>query len=169
MALYDPSKHHKNREWRRFVRVKARIKSDDGWRDASILNVSSRGLMIHAACSIDPGRKIEVRSGDQAFCASVVWRKGDRVGLRSETALPIMDIVGLSESPAALAKDPGPVVVERRIVPRDGSSAVACWPRLLELGSTVVIAAAAASGFLSSGVGDLLGRVTQIAQAFRYY
>lgn len=168
MALYDPSNHHKNREWRRFVRVKARIKSDDGWRDASILNVSSRGLMIHAPCPIAPGRNIEVRSGDQAFCASVVWRKGERLGLRSETALPIMDIVGLSECPAAPAKDPGPVLVERRNVSRDDSSAVACWPRLLELGATVLIAAAAVSGFLSSGAGDVLGRVTRIAEALRH-
>ena len=39
MALYDPFKNQANREWRRSVRVKARIKSAHGWRDASSLNV----------------------------------------------------------------------------------------------------------------------------------
>src|SRR5688500_3432601 len=82
MALYDPTNQQRNREWRRCVRVKARIKSSDGWRDASILNVSSRGLMIHSSCCSNPGGEVELRGGDQIIRARVVWRKGDRAGLR---------------------------------------------------------------------------------------
>jgi PilZ domain len=167
MALYDPSGIQRNREWRRLVRVKARVKSGGDWRDASILNVSSHGLMIHSASPCDPGKRIEVRSGDRAFCASVVWRKGERLGLRSDAVLPILDIVGMSEAPEPLARNPGPVVAERRKTAREDSTAAARWPRLLELGSTIVIAATVVSGFLSTGTSDVLGGVTEIAGALR--
>ena len=93
MAVHDPGNHQKNREWRRSVLVKARIKSSDGWRDASILNVSSRGLMIYSACCSNPGSEVELRGGDQVIRARVVWRKGQRAGLRSESVLPVLDII----------------------------------------------------------------------------
>ena len=82
------------------VRVKARIKSSDGWRDASILNVSSRGLMIHSACCSNPGGEVELRGGDQVIRARVMWRKGQRAGLRSDSVLPMLDIINMAEGGA---------------------------------------------------------------------
>ena len=162
MALYDPSNHQRNREWRRFVRVKARIKSNDGWRDAAILNVSSRGLMIHSSCGPDPGRPVEIRSGEQAIRARVVWRKGQRLGLRSETTLPVMDLVGLSE-PAGIASGPEPVAPDRRRIPRSDASAATFWSKMLELGSTLVIGGFIAAGFVSVGGGQLVSSLSAVA------
>lgn len=164
MALYDPSNDQKNREWRRYVRVKARIKFDEGWRDAAILNVSSRGLMIHTSWSPDPGKAVEIRSGEQAIRARVMWKKGQRIGLRSDTALPVMDIVGLSES-APIASGPEKALPDRRSVPRSDSSAAASWSKMLELASTLVIGGCVAAGFVSVGGSRLVSSLSTVAIA----
>ena len=164
MALYDPAKELKNREWRRFVRVKARIKFADGWRDASILNVSSRGMMINSSCSPDPGRPVEIRSGDQAIHGRVFWKKGQRVGLRSDTVLPVVDIISLSEA-GAQSDDPRPVTVDRRRRPRTDEVGGLLWPRFLELASTLLIAGGVAAGFLSIGAAKLSPALSLITSA----
>jgi hypothetical protein len=167
MALYDPANHQKNREWRRYVRVKARIRSAEGWRDASILNVSSRGLMVHAPSSPDPGRAVEIRSGDQAIRARVVWKKGQRIGLRSEAAVPVLDLVGLSDSARPLANAPAPVVPAcLSTSPYDGS-ALLTWSRLFELGSALVIGACIVSGYISVGGGKFVSSLTDVAAILR--
>lgn len=164
MALNDPSNHQKNREWRRYVRIKARMMSGEGWRDAAILNVSSRGLMVHSSCSPDPGRPVEIRSGEQAIRARVVWKKGQRIGLRSDAPLPVMDLVGLSES-AASASDPAEVAPERRSVHRSNPVAPSSWSKMLELASTLVIGGCVAAGFVSVGGGKFVSSLSAVALA----
>ena len=163
MALYDPKNQQANREWRRCVRVKARIKLSDGWRDASILNVSSRGLMIHSACCSNPGGEVELRGGDQVIRARVVWRKGERAGLRSDSVLPVIDIINLTEGGAGHLA----LQAERRArrctrSNRHSSWAMGQWTRLLELGSALAIALIVVVGFVSMGA-DLL--VTRLGAA----
>lgn len=167
MALYDPSGRHRNREWRRFVRVRARIRCTDGWRDASILNVSSHGLMVYSACCADPGRTVEIRSGPQAIRARVIWCKGQRLGLRSDCVLPVMDIVGLSESARASQAHAGQMLSERRTTPRPDSRFSGGWSRLLELASTLVVAIAVASTFAPMGAARLLQTVEAVTGALR--
>jgi hypothetical protein len=162
MALYDPSAQHRTREWRRFVRVRARIKSTDEWRDASILNVSSHGLMVSSTCCVDPGGTVEIRSGAQALRARVVWRKGDRIGLRSESALPIMDIVSLSAAAGETGESCPPRPSDRRCQRRPDALAGPVWPRLLERGSTLLIAAVVAAGLVSITAAKLRPALSQI-------
>ena len=165
MALYDPARFQTDREWRRCVRVSARINSPAGWRDASILNVSSRGLMIAAPACSDPGTMVELRGGDQVLVARVVWRKGQRAGLRSDGVLPMMEIISLTERPGAKGgAKPGPLPTCRRARPR-GEDHVARWPRLLELASVVGMGALMVIGMMAMGVGPLIDRLGAIETA----
>ena len=90
----------KPRELRRRVVVPARLRHGISWSDACILNISSRGLMIHTGRPIARGAEVEIRRGDHVIVARVVWRDGGRAGLRSEERLPVEDIVSLRHSPA---------------------------------------------------------------------
>lgn len=165
MALYNPARFQTDREWRRCVRVRARINSPAGWRDASILNVSSRGLMIAAPACSDPGTWVELRGGDQVIVARVVWRKGQRAGLRSDGVLPLMDIISLTERPDAKGEGrPAPVLTCRRALPREQEH-VARWPRLLELASVVGMGALMVIGMVAMGVGPLIDRLGAIESA----
>jgi hypothetical protein len=165
MALYDPNQQ-RNREWRRNVRVKARIKSSDGWRDASILNVSSRGLMIHSSCCSNPGGEVELRGGDQVIRARVVWRKGERAGLRSDQVLPVIDIINLAEgAPGKLAIEAARQSGRCTRSSRPGSFASGQWTRLIELASALAIAAFIVVGFVSMGAGLLLARLHDVTAA----
>ena len=165
MALYDPNQQ-RNREWRRCVRVKARIKSSDGWHNASILNVSSRGLMIHSACCSNPGREVELRGGDQVIRARVMWRKGERAGLRSDSVLPVIDIINQTEGGVGtLALEAARRAGRCTRSTRPGSFATGQWTRLIELGSTLAIAAIIVVGFVSTGAGLLAARLQAVSAA----
>jgi hypothetical protein len=126
------------------VVVPARLRHGASWTDACILNISSRGLMIHTGRPISRGAEVELRRGDHVIVARVVWREGGRAGLRSEERLPIEDIVTLGQSPALqLTAANG----ERRKHPRpeDRSRIQA---RAIEFGGVLVIAAVlAGAGF----------------------
>ena len=166
MALHDPSKHQKNREWRRSVLVKARIKSADGWRDASILNVSSRGLMIYSACCSNPGNEVELRGGDQVIRARVMWRKGQRAGLRTDSVLPVIDIINLAEGGSGhlaleAARRAGTCTRSRPSRPFDPGH----WTRLFELGSALMMAAAIIFGFASMAFGPIFSRLGAVSDA----
>lgn len=93
------SPKHKPREWRRSVLLKARMRTDEGWGDACILNISSRGLMIHAGRAADRGSVVEVRQGEHLIRARVVWRDGARIGLKADARLPVEQILSRCDCP----------------------------------------------------------------------
>ena len=102
------------RELRRRVVVPARLRHGSSWTDACILNVSSRGLMIHTGRPVERGTEVEIRRGDHVIVAKVVWREGGRAGLRSDDRVPIEDIVTAGQSTALQLTAGG----ERRKQPR---------------------------------------------------
>ena len=85
------------------------------WSDTCIVNVSSRGLMIHSGRNIALGMQVELRRGDHAIVARVMWRDGARIGLQAEGRVPVDEIMALDRSPA-LQLPKG--AVERRKQPR---------------------------------------------------
>jgi hypothetical protein len=166
MALFDPNSREKSREWRRSVRVKARIKSPEGWRDASILNVSSRGLMIHSTCCSNPGGEVELRGGDQVIRARVVWRKGQRAGLRSDMVLPVIDILNLGDGgEGKLALEAARRAGRCTRSNRSESFTAGYWTRLLELGSVLAIGAMIVIGLVTMGASLLLEHLGAVSAA----
>jgi len=147
MATRKLSRVHRPRELRRRVVVPARLRHGSSWSDACILNVSSRGLMIHTGRPIVRGMEVELRRGASVILARVVWRDGGRAGLRSEDRVPIEDIVTLGQSPALQLTATG----DRRKRPRlDDHSRL--QGRAIEFGGVLVIAASLAlAGFTMVG------------------
>lgn len=115
MSGRKSSRQQKPRELRRRVIVPARLRHGANWSDTCILNVSSRGLLIHTGRPICGGNEVELRRGDHMILARVVWRDGARAGLHSLERVPVEDIVllGRARGPEAPAN-----MGERRRHPR---------------------------------------------------
>jgi hypothetical protein len=63
------------------------------WRDVNILNISSRGLLLHAAPPPERGTYVEVRRGPHVIVARVVWSSQERFGVQSQDPLCIDSII----------------------------------------------------------------------------
>lgn len=83
----------KTREARRNALVKGRIRLGASWQDVSILNISSRGLLLHAASPPERGIYVEVCRGLHTIVARVAWSKGQRFGVRTQDRLSIDDLL----------------------------------------------------------------------------
>ena len=142
------SHQHRPRELRRKVLVPARVRTFAGWSDACILNVSSRGLLIHSKRSIAEGSRIELRHAEHAIVAHVVWREGAHAGLRAEHRVPVEDIVCLCQSPALQLTAPRQSGVERRKRPRTHEDS-RLRSRAIEFASIALFGAVLATGAYS--------------------
>ena len=104
----------KSREPRINVTVQARLRIGASWSDACILNVSSRGVLIHAPQPPQRGSYVELRRGDQVIIGRVMWSKGSRAGLRAQDRVPIEAIVTSKAAEGLRLTAPGHRAVERR-------------------------------------------------------
>jgi hypothetical protein len=100
MASIVPRQTQRPRELRRRVVLPARLCTGAQWSDTCILNISSRGMLIHSARPAGMGSLVELRRGDHVITARVVWRNGARVGLQSDERLAVDEIVTLGQSQA---------------------------------------------------------------------
>jgi hypothetical protein len=108
----------RSRELRRRVVLPARLRAGALWSEICILNISSRGLMIHSARAAPEGTLVELRRGDHVIVARVVWRHGARAGLWSGDRLPVEEILSSSQSQALQLTARCDTIVERREDPR---------------------------------------------------
>jgi hypothetical protein len=131
--------------------IRARLRHGVSWSDTCILNISSRGLMVHTGLPIACGHEVDVQRGDHVIVATVVWRDGARAGLRSDDPVPIEQIVGLGAAPALPHTAAS---AERRKAPRAHDQG-RVRGRLLEFGGVALLA------ILLAGAG-----VTSVEQAF---
>lgn len=120
----------------------ARLRSGAAWNDACILNISSRGLMVHAPHGVD-GDVVEVCRGNHVICARVVWREGPRAGLQADERLPVEEIMTLSQS-QALQLTAAEVLSRDRRSRRRGFSDSRIHGRAFEFVSVGIIAASLA-------------------------
>ncbi|MGE5564092.1 MAG: PilZ domain-containing protein [Bacillota bacterium] len=134
------SKKQKPRELRRRVIVPARLRHGASWSDACILNISSRGLMIHTGRPLNQGTEVEIRRGDHVIVARVVWRDGGRAGLCAEDRVPVEEIVTLGQSPALRVTAS---LGERRKEPRPDEASRHC-ARVMEFAGVLAVTAALA-------------------------
>jgi len=121
----------------------ARLRAGAQWSDTCILNISSRGLLIHSARAAPEGSIIELRRGDQVIVARVMWREGARVGLQADERLPVEQIMSLGQSKALQLTASSGAAVERRKQPRTEVDA-RLRGRAIEFASVAVIAASLA-------------------------
>jgi len=113
---------------------------DSSWCDACILNISSRGLMIHVSRGAPNGDMVELRRGHHVIVARVVWRDGSRAGLHSDDRVPVEEILSLSQAPALQLTAAG-AFVERRNQPRRDHERSRWRGRWLEFASVTAVGA----------------------------
>lgn len=101
----------KPREQRKSVNLTVRVRSDYGWGDARIRNVSSRGMMVLCEAPPKRGSYVEIRRGSCVVVGRIVWAAGDSFGLQSQDKI---DLADLANPPAHAAGAKG----ERRKTPR---------------------------------------------------
>jgi hypothetical protein len=86
----------KQRDMRQVVFLNARLRTDEGWSDITICNLSARGLMAKCAKPPAKGAFVEVRRGGSCIVGQVRWSQGMRFGLRSQDRI---DTAALHEDP----------------------------------------------------------------------
>lgn len=96
----------------------ARVRHGDAWSDTNILNISSRGLLLHAARPPSRGTYVEVRRGAQVIVGRVIWAQADRFGVRAQDALAIDSLIANGSPKGQAANQSGGMTVERRARPR---------------------------------------------------
>lgn len=110
--------HFRPREQRHNVVLQARLRANHRWSDACILNLSPRGLMVYSPQPTDLGSFVEIRRGEQAIVARVVWRRNNRIGLRSERPLALEQVITGADTVSALKIGAVKLVGDRRKHPR---------------------------------------------------
>ena len=98
----------KLREPRVPVLLSVRVKTDFGWGDAHVQNVSTRGMM--ATCITPPSRGtyVEVRRGAYVVVGRVIWSSRDRFGLFAQDAIDLSDLISTASprAPADRRREP---------------------------------------------------------------
>lgn len=95
----------KVREQRKSVSITVRVKSDYGWGDAQICNVSSRGMMV--LCEAPPRRSsyVEIRRGTHVVVGRIVWAADDSFGLQSQDKINLADLANPGKRPPSTTGD----------------------------------------------------------------
>lgn len=109
------------RESRIPVNLKARLKSEIGWGDSRICNVSSRGLMVRHIPPPPLGSYVEVCRGPFSIVGRVRWIAGDRFGVQSLEDIDLDELKDPHRGPSA-------PVADRRRRARVGGAPVAQIP-----------------------------------------
>ena len=150
-----PRRNHKSRELRCRVLLPARLRTGASWSDACILNVSSRGALIHSSRPFARGSVVELRHGDHVIVGRVVWREGPKAGLQSDDRVPVEQILSATDGPA-LRLSASPAGVERRRQPRTHDQS-RMQSRAFEFAGVAIIAVALSSAAFAL-VGEALAQ-----------
>jgi hypothetical protein len=108
----------KQREPRRKVMLRARMRCGADWDDVLIHNMSSRGLLATADTPCPRGTVIEIRRIHHVIIGRVVWQKGAYFGVRTQDRI---DIDGILAAKPPTDK-PAPSQDDRRAADRPSAS-----------------------------------------------
>ena len=98
--------------------IQARMRDGALWSDALILNMSSRGLLVHSDQSPNRGSYLEIRRGAYVIVARVVWSTAGRFGVQTQDMVPAERLISDPDAAAASASPPTARQQERRAAPR---------------------------------------------------
>lgn len=150
----------KQREARRRVMLRARMRCGADWGDVLIHNMSSRGLLATAETACPPGTVIEIRRIHHIIVGRVVWQNGSYFGVRTQDTI---DIDGMLAAKPPTHKPGTAPVSDRRAADRPALSIAdrEAGSRRFARGFqfVVVTAAVGAAALLLAGeVGGILSR-----------
>lgn len=102
------------------------MRSDHGWSDVVVRNVSRRGLLLAADIPATPGAYIEIRRAPFTIVARIVWAADQLMGVRLQDPIDIDGFVAVAarELPRSIGKvghsggGSRPILVERRSADR---------------------------------------------------
>ena len=151
----------RKREERRKVLFRVRLRSEAGWSDVVVRNISRRGMLISADPPPRPGTYIEIRRARHTIVARVMWAAGSSVGLRTQDPIDVDGLIaaaaleqaGGAESAGQRSRAEAPRTEERRAVKRDGEARQ--WSSHLQFGA-LAAAVAGAALLIASAVRDQL-------------
>jgi len=106
----------KQREERRRVTTPARMRTDAGWSDVTIRDISSRGVGLRASNPPRRGDYVELCRHNHRLVGRIMWSDGERFGVLLSDAIAVEDL---------LASRAGwrPGAVDRRRRPRHHAAA----------------------------------------------
>ncbi len=117
------------------------MRSQSGWSDACILNISSRGLLVYSKGAAQPGSVVQLSRGGHLIIARVVWRENRRMGLYAPDPLPVDEITNAETAAAAVEA----VHANRPVhTHKDSHESSRGRSRMLQFASTALIGAALA-------------------------
>ena len=152
------------RELRRRVNLRARLHANAKWSDASIVNISSHGMMINAPRSGGMGSTVELWLGRQRIVATVVWRNGTHAGLSADDFIPVDDLLASDKgSSLQLTAEAWPSA-ERRARPRrhEESRQAGRWMEFCAIGLIVLGLSLGALGLVGQAFARPLARIHQV-------
>jgi hypothetical protein len=148
----------KQREPRRKVMLRARMRCGAEWGDVLIHNMSSRGLLATADTECPRGTIVEIRRIHHVIVGRVVWQKGAYFGIRTQDRI---DIDGIVAAKPPLHKPDTGSNDDRRVADRPGASvaereaASRRFARLFQF-AVMILVVGAAGLLLASEVGNVL-------------
>jgi hypothetical protein len=152
------------RELRRRVNLRARLHANSKWSDASILNISSRGMMINAPRGSGAGSTVELWFGRQRIVGTVVWHNGTHAGVSADGFLPVEDLLASDKgSNLQFTIEPWPAA-ERRALPRrrEESRQSGRWMEFCAIGLIAFCLSLGALGLVGQAFARPLAKVHQV-------
>ncbi len=149
---YEIRRIMKPREQRHNVLIPARMRTENGWCEVCIGNISSRGMLIKAAPAPPRGTYVEIHRGKHVVVGQVRWIEGRRFGISAQDRI---DIRAFIEDPIR-ARAPGHGTggtIERRNNARATQAANdARAERSRQIAATVQFGIFVAGGFAASAL-----------------
>ncbi len=97
----------RQREDRIPVSLEARMRTEAGWTDIVIRNVSPRGMLVKAETPPPAGAYVEIRCARLAVVGRAVWAKRNMIGIRLQDRLQMDALLGsVAKMPAASLAGP---------------------------------------------------------------
>lgn len=106
--------HWHHRPHRKAVRIKVRVRTEAGWVDATVHNVSERGMKLHCNPGLRRNEFVEIARGRYRVVGRIVWNADAASGLRSRD---MIDMAGLLADPNQRSAR---LEIDRRAAPRPG-------------------------------------------------
>lgn len=136
------------REERRRVVISSRLRCGVQWRDALIVNLSSRGVGLSSGSPPSPGAYVEIRRGAYVIIARVKWVDGVRFGVQTQDCVPVDSLIRQPDAAAGPVPGNGSLQPEERRrtarTPRDRHERSRAFGRAFEFGVIAAFGASAA-------------------------